>query len=42
LLAGNVTFLLNMSGMVVRFYRARAVRAFADATATVAPVEGRI
>jgi len=42
LLAGHAAFVLNTGGAAVRFYRARAAKAFAEATATVAAAEGRV
>jgi len=42
LLAGHVVFALNTGGMAVRFYRARAARIYAEATARIEAVEGRI
>jgi cytochrome c oxidase cbb3-type subunit 1 len=37
LLAGHVTFVLNITAIAVRFYKARALRAFAEATAPFVP-----
>ena len=35
LLAGHAAFVLNITGLVYRSYRVRAVRAYAAATATI-------
>jgi cytochrome c oxidase cbb3-type subunit 1 len=37
LLAGHVVFVVNITGVVHRFYRARAARAYAAATARIVP-----
>jgi len=37
LLAGHASFFLNITGLAVRFYKARALRAFAEATAPFVP-----
>jgi cytochrome c oxidase cbb3-type subunit 1 len=42
LLSGHAAFVLNTGGAAVRFYRARVLKAYADATATVAAAEGRV
>jgi cytochrome c oxidase cbb3-type subunit 1 len=39
---GNLMFLGNLAGLVVRFYRARAVAAWAAATVEIKPVEARV
>ena len=38
---GHLMFLANLGGLVFQFYRARAVSAWADATAEIQPVEAR-
>jgi cytochrome c oxidase cbb3-type subunit I len=38
---GHLMFLANLTGLVIRFYRARAVSAWASATAEIKPVEAR-
>ena len=38
---GNLLFLVNLAGLVVRYYRARAVSAWAAATAEIEPAEAR-
>jgi len=37
LLGGHIVFALNITGVVVRSYRARALRAYAEATAAIVP-----
>ena len=36
---GHLMFLANLAGLVIRFYRARAVSAWAAATAEIKPAE---
>ena len=36
---GHVMFLANLAGLVFRFYRARAVSAWAEATTEIQPAE---
>ena len=38
---GHLMFLGNLAGLVIRYYRARAVSAWATATAEIAPAEAR-
>jgi len=38
---GHLLFLVNLGGLVLRFYRARAVSAWASATAEIQPAEAR-
>jgi cbb3-type cytochrome oxidase subunit 1 len=38
---GHLMFLGNLAGLVIRFYRARAVSAWVAATAEIAPAEAR-
>jgi cytochrome c oxidase cbb3-type subunit 1 len=38
---GNLLFLGNLAGLVIRYYRARAVSAWAAATAEIKPAEAR-
>jgi hypothetical protein len=38
---GNLMFLGNLTGLVIRFYRARAVSAWAAATVEIEPAEAR-
>jgi hypothetical protein len=42
LLAGNAAFVVNVTGVVYRFYRVRAIRAYAEATTTVSPAEAQL
>jgi cytochrome c oxidase cbb3-type subunit 1 len=38
---GHILFLANLAGLVLQFYRARAVSAWAEATAEIQPAEAR-